>query len=138
MRVIYLALLPLLVLGIINVLIGDNIDSITIFYERYDPIDRDLDTHSITLDISVIQTEIAFLVAMLVAYILLGITIVSTGLSGESVRAIGLIIFYAGIFSMVSALAWNLLMSNPIVGGIIFSFIIILYIIGVGEKLSGG
>ena len=69
---------------------------------------------------------------------LTGISFLSSGINGASARLITLASGYIAIWLLLSVLAYNLIISIEIFGGIIYVVITIAYVIGVAQNLSGG
>ncbi len=67
-----------------------------------------------------------------------GISFLSSGINGASARLITLASGYIAIWVLLSILAYNLIVSIEIFGGIIYVMITIAYVIGVAQNLSGG
>lgn len=74
----------------------------------------------------------------IVAAALTGITVVSTGLNAQSAKLILLASGYIAIWAMLSVVAFGLIVSIEIFGGIIYVMLTIGYLIGVVQSLSAG
>lgn len=66
-----------------------------------------------------------------------GIQVLGSGLSPSSVRIIILITSYVGIWSVLSILAFSLIVSIEIFGSVIYISLTLAYVIGVIQKISG-
>ena len=80
---------------------------------------------------------VIFIVIMVIAG-LLGIQILASGLSPESIRFMMNAILYFGIWSLLSTMCFGLITSIEIFGTLIYITLTIAYVIGVIQKLSGG
>lgn len=91
------------------------------------------------IDTSVlINAGIALIVAVSITATLTGIQVVGSGLNAESVRIIILITGYVGIWTSLSIIAFNLIITIEVFGSIIYITLTIGYSIGVLQKISGG
>lgn len=79
----------------------------------------------------------AFIVIAGIAAVL-GITVVGTGLSAESIKVMMSCILYGVIWTLLSIFAMPLILSIEIFGVVIYSILLIAYIVGVIEKITGG
>ncbi len=77
-------------------------------------------------------------VVFIVAAGITGITVVSTGLNAQSARLILLAAGYLAIWGLLSVVAYGLIVSIQIFGGIIYVMLTIGYLIGVAQSLAGG
>ena len=80
---------------------------------------------------------VIFIVVIVIA-VILGIQILASGLSPESIRFIMNAILYFGLWSLLSVLASGLIFGIAIFGTIIYISLTIGYVIGVIQKISGG
>ncbi|GAH77536.1 unnamed protein product [marine sediment metagenome] len=80
---------------------------------------------------------VIFIVIIVIAG-LLGIQILASGLSPESVRFIMNAILYFAIWSLLSIPCFNLIISIEIFGTLIYIVLTIAYVIGVIQKIGGG
>jgi len=69
---------------------------------------------------------------------LLGIQFLASGLSGESIKVIMACILYGVIWTLLSIFAMPLIISIEVFGTIIYSVLLIMYIIGVIQNITGG
>lgn len=69
---------------------------------------------------------------------LLGIQVLATGLSGESIKVIMACILYGVIWILLSIFAMPLILSIQVFGTVIYTVLLIMYIIGVIQNITGG
>jgi len=69
---------------------------------------------------------------------LLGITVFSTGLSAESVKIIMACTLYGVVWILLSIFAMPLILSIEIFGVVIYTVLLIMYIVGVIQAIVGG
>ena len=81
---------------------------------------------------------IVIFILIIVIAALISIQILASGLSPEGVRFIMLAILYFGIWSLLSTICYNLIVSIEIFGTLIYITLTIAYVIGVIQKISGG
>jgi len=134
MRILYLAIIPLLFLCLLSIILGDDLVSVEVKYYVYDSVDKDVDSKTFNFEI---DTAMAILTAIITATILLGIQILGSGLQDTTVRVVTIIILYMGIWTILSIMGWNLLFSNKVVGTIIYVFLCLFYVIGIADKIGG-
>lgn len=84
-----------------------------------------------------VATIAIFIVIIGIAAVL-GIQVVGSGLSEESVKTIMSCILYGAIWGLLSVFAMPLIISIEIFGTIIYMVLLMLYVIGVIEKITGG
>lgn len=92
----------------------------------------------VLFSIDSIEGAIPIMAAMLVVVILLGITALATGLSPQTVKIGTFLIFYIGIWVLLSVNAEPLIRSIEIFGGLLYVVLTIGYTFGVFQSLSGG
>lgn len=136
MRLIYIALIPLVVLSLISVIFGNSFTAIEISYIKYNYVDRDFPTMKILFEIDEITYGISFLVLITAGVVLAGFQFLGSGLSDVSVRTILILVVYIALWSVLSILSVDLLFLNKAVGSVIYTFLCLIYIIGVGQTLS--
>lgn len=85
-----------------------------------------------------IQGLIVIFILIIILAALIGIQILASGLSPESIKFIMNAVLYFGIWSLLSALCYSLIISIQIFGTLIYITLTIAYVIGVIQKLSGG
>ncbi|QYW08120.1 hypothetical protein 15570_00023 [Lokiarchaeota virus WyrdV1] len=91
-----------------------------------------------TIRIDPVAGLIVIFIVIIVIAGLLGIQVLASGLSPESIKFIMNAILYFGIWSLLSALCFNLIISIEIFGTLVYITLTIAYVIGVIQKLSGG
>lgn len=91
-----------------------------------------------TIKIDPVAGLIVIFIVIIVIAALLGIQILASGLSPESIKFIMNAILYFAIWSLLSTLCFNLIVSIEIFGTLIYITLTIAYVIGVIQKLSGG
>jgi len=136
MRFIYIALIPLVVLSLISVIFGSSFTAIEVSYIKYNYVDRDFPTMKVLFEIDDITYGISFLVLITAGVVLAGFQFLGSGLSDTSVRTILVLVVYVALWTVLSMLSIDLLFLNKAVGGIIYTFLCLIYIIGVGQTLS--
>jgi len=95
----------------------------------------ELDPISFSLD--PLLGAIVLVSAVAVAVMLLGLRILGSGLSDDSIRILCVALSYIGIWMFLSVLAMPLLLSIELFGALIYTALTIGYTIGVVEKMSG-
>ena len=90
------------------------------------------------IQIDPVMGLIVIFIFIIVIAALIGIQILASGLSPESVRFIMLAILYFGIWSLLSTMCLNLILNIEIFGTLIYITLTIAYVIGVVQKISGG
>lgn len=80
---------------------------------------------------------VIFIVIIAIAAVL-GIQILASGLSPQSVKFIMNAILYFVIWSLLSVMCFNLIISIAIFGTLIYITLTIAYVIGVIQKIGGG
>lgn len=146
MKIISFTLVPLIVLSVLSVVFGN--EFIGIIMERDAIIGYAMLNATITemeipeaepkmLNIDPITGAIGIIVIIATATALLGIKVLGSGLSDESVRVLITTTVYASIWTILSLLAIPLISSIEIFGSLIYIILTIGYVIGVIEKISG-
>ena len=92
----------------------------------------------VLFSIDAIEGAIPIMGVMLVVVILLGITALATGLSPQTVKIGTFLIFYIGMWVLLSINAEPLIKSIQIFGGLLYAVLTIGYTFGVFQNLSGG
>ena len=92
----------------------------------------------VLFSIDLLEGAIPIMLVMLGVVILLGITALATGLSPQTVKIGSFLIFYIGIWYLLSINAEPLIRSIELVGGLLYVVLTIGYTIGVFQNLSGG
>ena len=138
MKFVYIAIVPLMVIAILEVILGEAFAGAQIQYLKYDALERDFDEKTIMFEIDTVQYGLSFIIGIITLASIVGVQIIGSGLNDASVRTVILILFYVGIWMVLSVLTANLLFLNKVVGAIVYTFLCFFYIIGVGGKLTGG
>ena len=95
------------------------------------------ETGNVVFGMNELEGAIPILGVMLVIVLLLGITVVATGLSGETVKIAVYLTFYIGLWVLLSSFSESLIRSIDIFGALIYITLTIGYTIGVIQNLSG-
>lgn len=138
MKLVYIAIIPMIVLAIISILLGSDFVSIEIQYVKYNPIDKDFPAQTMTFSIDETETQLIFLITLITVSAVVGVQILGSGLADTSVRVIIIIIVALAVFGICSVLAWDLMFLNRTIGTVVYIFLLIIYVIGVGQQISGG
>lgn len=125
MTLIVLSLSMLLVITFFNVILGASFSSY-----RLDS------AYGVSAGIDEITGAIAIIIALVSIAVVVGIQILGSGISEQSVRTIIIVVGYATIWGIFSVLSLNLITSIEIFGTIIYLVLTIMYVIGVMNKLS--
>lgn len=80
---------------------------------------------------------IALIITLAAIGAIIGLQIVGSGLSENSVKIILLSIFYGGLWAILSLLSYNLIVAIDTFGGMIYLVLTILFAIGVANKYFG-
>ena len=92
-----------------------------------------------TIDTTSIVGALTILTITLIATaFIVGITVVGSGLNATSGKIIMMITVFAGIWGLLSYLAYSLIISINIFGPVIYVSITIAYVVGVSQMLAGG
>lgn len=138
MKIIYIAIIPLLILSIISVLFGKELTGLDIKYYVYDAVDQDIDSKTIKFNIlDDVKEGLSILISLIVVVGLLGINILGSGLTGEATKIMSTLILYIGIWCILTILSWDFIFANDIIGFLIYIFFAIFYVIGVANMLRG-
>ena len=142
--IIGLALSILLILTILSIILGSNftasliettidnealVDGVSSTFE--------IEGTNIVLNIDPIIGAIAMIITIATVGAIIGIQILASGLSPESVRVLIMAIAYTGLWGVLSVLSINLIVSIQIFGSLIYIVLTIAYIIGIIDKLGG-
>jgi len=146
MAVVGITLMILLILSLFSVILGNGlIDATTnVAVDNSALIDGIPSTFVIEgVDVvfsidtsSLINAGIALIITIIVVAGITGIQVLGSGLSPSSVRVIILGTSYAGIWAVLSILAFNLIITIELFGTIIYITLTIAYAIGVINKIS--
>jgi len=146
MKIISITILPLIVLSILSVVFGN--EFIGIPTDRSAIVGYAIFNATITemelperepeiLNIDPLTGAITIIVILATATALLGIKVLGSGLSDDSVRVLITTTVYVSIWTILSLLAIPLISSIEIFGSLLYVCLTIGYIIGVIEKISG-
>lgn len=127
MVLIIISLTMLLVITFFNVLLGATFTEYTANTG-----------YAVPVGIDSITGAIAIIIALVAIAVVVGIQILGSGISEQSIKAIIIVVGYASIWGIFSTLSLNLIIAIEIFGTIIYLFLTILYVIGVMEKLARG
>lgn len=128
-------LLPLLVLSLVSIIFGNEFVGINI---EGVSVKKGVDTYQskpifFNIDPLTIGLEIVIIIALACA--LLGVRILASGLSEQSVRLLSVSLSYSGIWAFLSLLAYPLIRTIEIFGVVLYILLTILFTIGVIEKM---
>lgn len=142
--IIGLTLTILLVMTLISVLLGSS------FTDTFVPstIDNEAIINGTTTSFEILNTDVilnidpvagAISMIIIIAGVgaIIGIQVLGSGLSPESVRVLIMSIAYTGIWVILSFLAFPLIISIEIFGGLIYVILTIGYVIGIIGKFGG-
>jgi len=142
--IIGLTLTILLVITLISVLLGSNFTDITVS----STIDNEAIINGTTTSFEIANTDIILNIDPIIGAIgiiiviatvgsVIGIQVLGSGLSPESVKVLIMAIAYTGIWSVLSVLSFPLITSIEIFGSLIYVSLTIGYVIGIIQKLGG-
>jgi len=137
MKPIYIALIPLVVLSLISVLLGGNFTAIEVAYLKYSYKKIKFTENTVVFEINEIAFGISFLVLITTAVIIAGFQFLGSGLSNTSIKIMLVLVVYIALWTVLSILSLELLFLNKLIGSVIYTFLCLIYIIGVGQVLSG-
>ena len=81
---------------------------------------------------------IAVFVIIIAIVAVLGIQVLGSGLSSESIKVIMACILYGAVWGLLSVLAMPLILAIEVFGTIIYMILLIGFVVGVIESISGG
>lgn len=145
-RLVNLALIPLLVLTFIAIIFGSDFVSVTIEQEAISTwlklnntlTESRIEQMNTVVNIDALTGAIAIIIALAMVTSVIGLRILGSGLSDESVRTLTIAIIYTGIWTLLSVLAYPLFASIELFGVLIYVALTIVFVIGVIEKIAGG
>lgn len=117
----------LLVIVFFNVILGASFSSYTLN-----------SIYAQTIGIDSITGALAIIIVLISVAVIVGIQVLGSGISEQSVKTIITIVGYASVWGFFSLLSYNLIISIEIFGFIIYLILTIIYMIGVMEKLTSG
>lgn len=82
------------------------------------------------------EGAIIILIVVVMIVCVIGIRIWNSGLSDSSIRTYTVIIFYASLWGIFSALAYDLIVAIEQFGAFLYIFMTILFVIGVFQKIN--
>lgn len=127
MSLILISLGLILVITFFNVILGASFSSYT------------LDTpYGTPMGIDVITGALAIIIILISIAVVVGIKVLGSGISEQSVHTIIVIVGYGSMWGVFSVLSYNLIVSIQYFGLIIYLVLTIMYVIGVMSKLSNG
>lgn len=91
-----------------------------------------------TIGIDELTGALAIIIALVALAAAIGIQVLGSGISEQSVRIIITIVGYGSIWAFFSVLSLNLIIAIEIYGTIIYLSISILYVVGVMRKIGEG
>ena len=133
--IISITILPLVILSFISLVFGNDFIGLSIDQTTLEVEWDDLEPIAFDLDPLIGAIVLVSLIA--VAVVLLGLRVLGSGLSDDSIRILCVALSYIGIWLFLSVLAMPLLLSIEIFGTLIYTALTIGYTIGVIEKMSG-
>ena len=91
----------------------------------------------VILNIDPIVGAISMIIIIASVGAIIGIQVLGSGLSPESVRVLIMAIAYTGLWTVLSVLSFPLITSIEIFGGLIYVVLTIGYVIGIIQKFGG-
>ena len=148
MRLITFTLLPLVVLSIFSVILGNEFATMPYDYGEnggsncppgmgWNCPEEAGEGDAGTIGIDALTGAIVILVVIATASALLGIKVLGSGLSDDSVRVLITVTIYASIWTILSLLAIPLIYAIELFGTLLYVALTIGYVIGVMDKISG-
>lgn len=134
---IIFSLIPLIILSFFSIMFGNEFVRIEI---EAVSISQGVDKYRTKLtyfDIDPITGALATIIVIALAGGLIGIRFLGSGLSELSVRLVNVGLVYTAIWAFLSLLAYPLLRTIEIFGGVIYLFLTALYTFGVVDKMIG-
>lgn len=95
-------------------------------------------TSDYSFAITELQGGLLILVVLITVAGLIGIRILGSGLSDASVRTITYVVFYGGLWTLLSLMSYSLIRSIEVFGTLIYIAMTLMYVIGVAQLLLGG
>lgn len=117
-------------------IIGGNYDSDLIVNGTTTTIEFSGDEGIFAIDPTVATIAVFIVIIAIVA--VLGIQVLGSGLSGESIKVIMACILYGALWGLLSVLAMPLILAIEIFGTIIYMILLIGYTVGVIQAITGG
>lgn len=98
----------------------------------------DISSINTTFYIDEFAGALVIIITIMIIATLIGLQIMGSGLSEQSVRILTIGISYFGIWSIFSVLSYELIISIEIVGVLIYITLTIIFTIGIIQKIVGG
>ena len=144
-KLVNMALIPLLVLTFIAIIFGSSFVSITIEQEAISTwlklnntlTESRIEQINTTINIDDLTGAIAIIITLAMITSVIGLRVLGSGLSDESVRTLTIAIIYTSIWTILSILAYSLFAIIELFGLLIYVCLTIIFVIGVIEKISG-
>ena len=144
-KLVNIALIPLLVLTFIAIIFGSSFVSITIEQEAISTwlklnntlTESRIEQINTTINIDELTGAITIIIALAMITSVIGLRVLGSGLSDESVRTLTIAIIYTSIWTILSILAYSLFAIIELFGLLIYVCLTIIFVIGVIEKISG-
>lgn len=138
MKLIFVAVIPLIVLALLSVILsGGVIEVIMVDYKRFDAFRSRTIVRTAEFDLDIATYGIVFLTVIGASVIWIGLNVLATGFVSSAVKVAISIVLYVAIWSLLSILSLDLLFLNEVIGTLIYTFLCLIYIIGVAQVLSG-
>lgn len=93
-------------------------------------------SYGVTVGINEVTGALAVVIALVALAVVVGIQVLGSGISEQSVKTIITVIGYASLWGVFSVLSSNLIISIELFGLIIYLILTIIYAIGVMNKIS--
>lgn len=93
-------------------------------------------SYGVNVGINEITGALAVVIALVALAVVVGIQVLGSGISEQSVKTIITVIGYASLWGVFSILSSNLIISIELFGLIIYLILTIIYAIGVMNKIS--
>lgn len=137
---ILIALGTLIVLALLSVLIGGSFETSNINNSITSKVNGTTNAFTInnissSFYIDELTGTLIILIAILGVSAILGLRVINTGLSDESVRTLTILIFYLVVWLVFSALAYSLIVSIEVIGAFLYVVLTILFTLGVFQKI---
>lgn len=138
MKLVFVAIIPLIVLALVSVILGGGvIETVIVEYRRFNAFKSKTINRTAEFDLDIATYGIVFLTVIGASVIWIGLNVLATGFVSSAVKVAISIVLYVAIWSLLSILSLDLLFLNQVVGTLIYTFLCLLYIIGVAQVLSG-
>ena len=144
-KLVNIALIPLLVLTFFAVIFGSSFVGVEIDQETISTwlklnntlTESRIESIKTTVNIDPLTGAIAIIIALAMATSIIGLRVLGSGLSDESVRTLTIAIIYTSIWTVLSVLAYPLFAGIELFGVLIYVALTIVFVIGVIEKIAG-